>query len=252
MRARRHPNPTLGAVRQRARVAMPDLDACERCGFTRRLSRHHPNPDGEPDRFVVLCRRCHVRADIALGKHYMSPPRPTREARANDEPVVFPAGDGDPLVYVVGAPGTGKSTLIAQSGVLLMGQLSRFDVDAMRAKHTDTALSGVLLMGLLKPGPVLIESSGVNRLVNATAIAGATRVGRAATVVVCHCDPAVAAQRIRNRAKAPLWGDVEQLIRWGEQVSWRLPVLYPDDVWVDTGGEFSVALQRFKAALGVL
>ena len=49
-------------IRRRAQTAAPTLTACQECGSTGRLQRHHPNY-AEPNRFQVLCLPCHVKAD---------------------------------------------------------------------------------------------------------------------------------------------------------------------------------------------
>jgi RNase P subunit RPR2 len=40
--------------------------ACEKCGATSPLHRHHPRYD-QPLRVVVLCRACHVAVHVARG-----------------------------------------------------------------------------------------------------------------------------------------------------------------------------------------
>lgn len=56
------------AARKRAQRRMPVLKRCSRCGGKERLQRHHPDIEREPDRFEVLCQRCHTAEDIILGR----------------------------------------------------------------------------------------------------------------------------------------------------------------------------------------
>lgn len=55
---------TKWAARKRAQRALPDLskETCCKCGSTKHLQRHHPDYS-ELDRFEVLCRACHAKAD---------------------------------------------------------------------------------------------------------------------------------------------------------------------------------------------
>lgn len=54
------------AIRARARSLVPLLTACESCGATEHLERHHPNYD-QPDRIEAFCRPCHRMADYRDG-----------------------------------------------------------------------------------------------------------------------------------------------------------------------------------------
>lgn len=53
--------------RKLAQRLAPVMRACERCGGTRRLQRHHPDLMGRPDVFVVLCLPCHTAEHVAMG-----------------------------------------------------------------------------------------------------------------------------------------------------------------------------------------
>lgn len=50
--------PKLWRVRKASQRMMPTLDACERCGNTENLQRHHHSYD-DPAAFEILCRTCH-------------------------------------------------------------------------------------------------------------------------------------------------------------------------------------------------
>jgi hypothetical protein len=61
-------------IRRRAQTAAPILTACQECGATDGLERHHPNY-AEPDRFEVLCVPCHVKADQRDGHRAVKQPK---------------------------------------------------------------------------------------------------------------------------------------------------------------------------------
>jgi hypothetical protein len=49
-------------IRRRAQRAIPTPAACQDCGASEGLERHHPDYT-QPHRVEALCRPCHVRAD---------------------------------------------------------------------------------------------------------------------------------------------------------------------------------------------
>lgn len=54
------------ASRKRAQRAFPKLTACEHCGNTSRLQRHHPNLQ-DATSVVILCQPCHVAEHVRRG-----------------------------------------------------------------------------------------------------------------------------------------------------------------------------------------
>src|SRR5829696_4584220 len=57
---------TPSASRKRAQRAAPTLTACERCGNTSRLQRHHPDI-ADATCVVILCQQCHVAEHVRRG-----------------------------------------------------------------------------------------------------------------------------------------------------------------------------------------
>lgn len=62
------------AMRHRAQKHYRTLTACEACGATENLQRHHPNYQ-EPDRVEILCAPCHVKADLRDGTRRAKQPK---------------------------------------------------------------------------------------------------------------------------------------------------------------------------------
>lgn len=57
---------TKAASRKRAQREFPALTACESCGSTSDLQRHHPNLQDALS-VVILCQPCHAKAHVARG-----------------------------------------------------------------------------------------------------------------------------------------------------------------------------------------
>lgn len=57
---------TPSASRKRAQRAFPKPSACERCGTTSQLHRHHPNLQ-DATSVVILCQRCHAAEHVRRG-----------------------------------------------------------------------------------------------------------------------------------------------------------------------------------------
>ena len=66
---------TKNSVRKLAQLIAPNLEECEKCGATENLSRHHPDYS-QPYRFEILCRPCHIKADIRDGHRKSKATRP--------------------------------------------------------------------------------------------------------------------------------------------------------------------------------
>lgn len=50
------------SMRKSAQRAIPIVTACQECGATENLQRHHPDYS-QPDRVEILCPPCHLKAD---------------------------------------------------------------------------------------------------------------------------------------------------------------------------------------------
>lgn len=57
---------TKSAYRKRAQREYPKLNACERCGSTSNLQRHHPNLEDALS-VVILCQACHAEEHVRRG-----------------------------------------------------------------------------------------------------------------------------------------------------------------------------------------
>jgi hypothetical protein len=57
---------TPSASRKQAQRAFPKLNACERCGSTSNLQRHHPNLQ-DATSVAILCQACHAGEHVRLG-----------------------------------------------------------------------------------------------------------------------------------------------------------------------------------------
>jgi protein-arginine kinase activator protein McsA len=57
---------TKPASRKRAQRAFPTPTACEHCGSTSHLQRHHPNLQ-DATSVVILCQTCHAAEHVRLG-----------------------------------------------------------------------------------------------------------------------------------------------------------------------------------------
>ena len=57
---------TKYVLRKRAQRAYPRPNACERCGNTSSLQRHHPNLNDALS-VVILCQACHVKEYVTHG-----------------------------------------------------------------------------------------------------------------------------------------------------------------------------------------
>ena|SRR6185369_6008396 len=57
---------TPAASRKRAQRAFPKPDACQHCGTTSELQRHHPDLSDALS-VVILCQPCHAAEHVARG-----------------------------------------------------------------------------------------------------------------------------------------------------------------------------------------
>jgi hypothetical protein len=221
---------TKRQARDRARTLVKTMVKCKACGARDGLQRHHPDIDARPDWIVVLCVPCHIQADKRLHKRGGG----ARSYELPLGPAMAPIAGGDiarRVVYLIGMPGSGKSAIVTRCKDLyatLMSNWAHLSADDLRATHGDNLAAEIGRLLFAAAGPTVLESSGLNAAAE-HAVMAANASGRHLQVVMCCAAPDTMERRVRERDKAPLWGDVDQLIRWMHGARLRLEARWPTD-----------------------
>lgn len=171
---------------------------------------------------IILCDRCHRAEDIRLGKwgQGYGPQTLRTGARARRGNVargtpqkrlprkraafgdLLPLGADPqlpPLVHLVGAPGTGKST-IARELRSVDERWRHVEVSRLFTPgRGEQQVAGDLTELLSTDRPVIIEQWGVVAPIARTIQAHVTTTGRSARAVLCYCEDSELGDRLRAR-----------------------------------------------------